>query len=438
MPVGLPSDLDFQMKKTLPRGVRAFRQNISPIGGLGPGGETQNLKFDVPTSRYGQYLDTSACYLQFRVQAGPTGAITLDGSAYSFLQRFTVLSGGTIVEDVNCINTLAQLFLDSQLGPTVRQTTGNIMMGCGADDVANAANIVRTGVVIPAGGSMVFCLPLISGFFGNLSKYLPVGAIQNDLRIEIMLENQNNAVVNTTINPTGWSITSAELVLNFVELEADVQKMVDASTGGTYMISSETWRWFSNTVAGNTSSDSVLIPARYSSVKGLIGSFRPSAYQNNFLRPAQTHRVNPFNGPNASIQFQIGSQLYPNAPIRSAPELFAETQKYFHALGNTDMRGCIGNFNWLINADPTALVVGANSAAIFANFQNSGSGLWAINLDSVQNRSDVLNSGLSTLNLNVMANFQYANQYGSQLRLDSWSHIDMVLVIENGILSVRV
>lgn len=438
MPVGLPSDLDFQMKKTLPRGVRSFRQNVSPIGGIGSGGETSMLKFDIPTGKYGQYLDTSASYLQIKVTAGATGAITVDGSAFAFLSRFTVLSGGQILEDISEYGNLAHILLDAQVAPISRQTQGNILLGCGTDAALNTQNVLRGGVTIAANGSAVFCLPLVSGFFGNLSKYLPVGAIQNDLRVEIGLQNQNNAVINTTASATGWNISEANMILNFVELEGDVQKMIDASTGGTYMISSETWRWFSNTVAGNTSSDSILIPARYSSVKGLIGSFRPSAYQNNFLYPAQTHRVNPFVGANTQVQFQIGSQLYPNAPIRSSVELFAEVQKYFHALGTTNMSGCISNTNWNVITDPTALITGGNAAAIAQNYTGSGSGIWAINLDQIQNRSDVMNAGLSTLNQNIMAQFTYGTQYGTQMRLDSYAHLDMIIVIEGGVLTIRV
>ena len=63
MSIGLPSDLDFNLKKAVPRGVRGYRNNLSTIGGIPSAGLTDSLKFDIPTIRYGTYIDTSASYL---------------------------------------------------------------------------------------------------------------------------------------------------------------------------------------------------------------------------------------------------------------------------------------------------------------------------------------------------------------------------------------
>ena len=228
-------------------------------------------------------------------------------------------------------------------------------------------------------------------------------------------------------------------------------KIVDASTGGKYTISSETWRWYGNTVSGTGSQDNLLIPARYSSVKGLIGFYRPAYAQNNFIYAAQSHRVNPFYhaSNSCSLQFAIGSQLYPNAPMRSAAEVFTEVQRYFHSLGSTDVRGCITQNNWNVISDAVTtnvypLVVGTSSAAnVASHFNTLGTGIFAINLDSVSNRSDVMSSGVSTLNQNITMNATYPSTYttanaNKQLRVDVWAHLDMILAIENGIITVQI
>jgi hypothetical protein len=435
MAPGFPSNLDFQIKKSLPRGVRSYKQNVSVIGGLSIGGEQQNLKFDIPCGRPGTFLDPSSSFLQIRVQAGATGDIYLDGSAYSLIERFQVLSSGQTLEDILAYGNLVTLLLDNQLS-IGRQASGSILLGCGTNSTLNA---VRGGVSIPAGTSTVFCLPLVSAFFSSMDKYLPVGEI-SDLRIEIQLQNQSNAVVNTTLNPTGWSITSADLMLNFVELESDVHKMIHASNGGKYYISSDTFRAYQNNVSGTTSSDSLLIPARFSSVKGILQTFRPSAQQNNFLTQSQTHRVNPFGGTagTPSIQFSIGSSLYPQTAIRSSAELFAEGQKYFHMMNSTDYRGIISTTNWNILSDPTALAIGAAAGTVTTNANNSGTGFLAINLESVNGRSSLMNSGISTLGTNIIENITYSTPlYGSQLRVDSYVNVDCVLCIEDGVLTIR-
>jgi hypothetical protein len=437
MPAGLPSDLDFQIKKSLPRGVRSYKQNVSVIGGLSIGGEQSNLKFDIPCGRPGTYIDPAASFLQIRVQAGATGDVYLDGSAYSLIERFQILSGGQTVEDILAYGNLNNLLIDNQLSTLGRQTAGSILLGCGNN---STINVMRGGAVIPAGTSTVFCLPLVSGFFSNLDKYLPVGAI-SDLRMELQLQTQANAVVNTAAGVTScWSITEANLMLSYVELEAEVQRMIDASTGGKYFISTETFRSYQNNVSGTTSSDSLLIPARFSSVKGIMQTFRPSIQQNNFLTQSQTHRINPFSGTGGapSIQFSIGSSLYPQTAIRSSAELYAETQKHFHMMGTTDYRGVISSANWNINTDPTALAAAAVAGTVTLNANASGTGFLAINLEAVNGRSSLMNSGISTLGTNIIENLTYSTPlYGSQLRVDSYVHVDAVLVIEGGVLTIR-
>ena len=444
----LPNDLDFSLKKAAPLGVRNFRSPISPIGGISTNGLTggDNPKFDIPTGRRGQYIDTTQSYLQFRV-TGPDlggGAITLDGSAYCFFQRMTVLSSGQILEDINEYANFANSQLDMGVSPVVKQTAFNIMVGCNSD--VNG-NIVRSGVTIPETNSQIFTLPLISGILGaqGSTKYLPVGAISADLRLEFVLHSLQNAVINTDDAPTAWRINDMVLMLSYIELDSEVQRMIDASTGGDYNISSETWKTYTNSIASGSQTDSVLIPARFSSIKGLLHTFRSIAAQNTYLASSQNHRFNPFfivggGGGNTNVQYTIGPTLYPNSAIRSSPEYFAETQRYFHNLANSNIMGSINNTNFNINSNPTALVANATPApaAIATYFSSTGSAVFGLNLDQISNRSDVMNSGVNTLNSNIILNMTYATPPPTACRLETYAHIDMVISIRDGILTVRV
>lgn len=444
---GLPSDLDYTLKKAAPRGVRNFRTSLAPIGGISTsgfaGGDT--IKYDIPTGRRGQFFDTTQSYLQIKVKAPNAGSgdIALDSSAYCFFQRLTVLSAGQILEDITEYANFVNTQIDNGVGPATRQTAFNIMAGTNTDNAANTANILRSGVTIAAGTSQNFTLPLVSGILGaqGSSKYLPIGAINSDLRIELVLHANASAVVNIVAAPGAWSITEANLMLSYIELDSEVQNMIDASTGGNYYISSETWRTYTNNLGNGSTADTILIPARFSSIKGLLHTFRPNSGQNNTLVAAQTHRYNPFfHATNAcNVQYTIGPSLYPNSPIRSSPEFFAETQRYYHNLSNSNIMGSINSANFNVIADPLALVAGTSTAAnVATHFLNSGAGTFAINLDQISNRSDVMSSGGNTLNSNVIMNMTYATPLPSSTRLDTYAHIDMVIVVENGILTVRV
>jgi hypothetical protein len=106
-------------------------------------------------------------------------------------------------------------------------------------------------------------------------------------------------------------------------------------------------------------------------------------------------------------------------------------------MGTTDYRGIISTTNWNVNTDPTALAAGAVAGTVTTNANNSGTGFFALNLEAVNGRSSLLNSGLSTLGTNIILNMTYGAQYGSQLRVDSFVHADCVLVIEDGVLTIR-
>jgi len=178
----------------------------------------------------------------------------------------------------------------------------------------------------------------------------------------------------------------------------------------------------------------------------MISTMRPQAGQNSAAYGAQSHRYNPFVAGGSTtaptwgtLQYQIGSTLYPNAPIRTSEEVFQEVQRFWHSIGSTDVRGSITNTNWAVIAEPTALVVGTSTAANVGTwFTSTGTGCWAINLDNFINKSDVMNSGINTLTANVMMNLAYGTPPPVATRLDTYVHIDCVLAIEGGVLSIKV
>lgn len=449
MATGLTSDLDFTLKKSMAK-ARSYRVNISPIQGgqaLNPG---DTAKFDIQgVGRKNTYLDGAGTFLQFKVKNTDTTASTtfnVDGCAASFFNRLSIYSGGALIEDILAYNVLYNAMLDAQVNSADRQTTVSVTMGCDALAVGAGVDLQRGGPTIAIGGSQVFNLPLISGVLGNqCSKYLPLCAIKNDLRLELVLENLKNAIVSSSAT-ANWQITEIQLICQLLELSDEAQHMVDSITGGKYMISSETFRNAQTILPASSTADNILLPFRFSSIKGIMGMYRPQTAQNNFLDATITSRFNPFGsttlGTACSLQLQIGSEYVPNVPLKYSEETFTELLKYFHKLGNQSMGGSIGYANWNVYTPFTSPVVAAENTAAYAPHyvtlaQSCGSALFGLDLDSVMNRSDVMHAGKSTLNQNVFWNGTYATALpAGQTRFDAWAHLDMILVVdENGVLT---
>jgi len=429
--VAFPQDLNFQMKKNAVK-CRAYRTTLTPIGGSANMSPSDTIKWDVPVGRVGTYLDTSASYLQLTVKnTTGSGSWNVDGSAYSFIQRLSTYSGGTLLEDIDAYGAFANLMLDAQVSSIDRTTSLSAHMGT---NVEVSDNCSRGGITVANAGSTTFCIPLISSVFGSfVSKLLPLGAVSNDLRLEIVLASAVNAVVGA--GAVNYQVTSAQLQLSILELDSDAQRMVDASTGGNYYISTECYRNYSTSLASGSKGDNVLIPARFSSVKSVLAIYRPQGNigASDGTKYAQTSRINPYAGAGSSLQFQIGSSTVPATPITSAAELYTEAVKAFHNFGNTSQSSCIDNSTWAVKTEAST-----------PDANNTGTFYVGYNTESIANRSDVLNTGISTLNQNIFMQSRYTTDYGgndsglpSATRLDMFVHFDGVLAIENGIVTMK-
>jgi hypothetical protein len=117
-----------------------------------------------------------------------------------------------------------------------------------------------------------FAIPLASsGLLGpGCSKYLPISNV-TDLRLELIIENAIQAVVQGTGTPL-FTLNNPSLVLTYVDIDPMVASQLEQAVGGRYIISSESWRNYTSILPASRSGDSVLIPARYSSLRTLLAS----------------------------------------------------------------------------------------------------------------------------------------------------------------------
>jgi hypothetical protein len=96
---------------------------------------------------------------------------------------------------------------------------------------------------------------------------------------------------------------------------------------------------------------------------------------------------------------------------------------------------------WSRVAPLAAFAVGNGLASAFdaaypAYAQGMGSAFFALNLDSVSGKSELLHSGINTLNQNLFLDMTYATALpAAQTRFDAFAHADMILQIQDGVIS---
>jgi hypothetical protein len=384
-------------------------------------------KFDIPVGRHNAFIDTSETYIQFQVKnMSGTVPFNLDGSAYCFFNRLDVLSQGQVLESIQNYNVLCNTLLDLQADGVAGATSMSVHLGTAFDNAGNY-NIDKFGQTIAVNAVQDFAVPLaLSGVLGpGLSKYLPVSKI-SDLRLELTLEAIAQAVVCGTVAAplvANYQIQNPQLVLTYVELDPSMASQIESATHGRYIVSSESWRNYTTILPAARSGDSVLIPARYSSVRTMLHTFRDTTNQTNAGASWLSARSNPFysaTGVLSSIQYAVGPVLIPQSPIRfGTSEAWMQCQQAFHQLGSVTSASRCNYTNW-------------NQSNYYdGNAYNMGTFAIAQNFDSFLNKSESLTVGFNTIATPTFLNMTYPAAIASAQRMDTFCHFDMVLDISD-------
>jgi hypothetical protein len=407
---------------------------------------------------YGNYLDPNSILLNFTfTNNDSTNAQVLDGSGYSVIDRVVVQSSGAILSDLQNYAPWAQVILDTQSGVGksgfMSTFAGSAINGTqtvytGANNASttttvqttipeNSANAVRQGASVAVGASTNITLPLIGTFFNGSDKLIPVGAL-TDLQIQFYISSGYNAVYGGAASlagsaATAWTLTNFYITANYVELDASAQKMIDDSLGGVFKWSSELWRSYNFTL-GSGSADNVIVPHKSESVKGIIAIARPAANINNYNKYSTTSRLCPYanstTGGTSSFFITIGSEAYPNIPIRNTAQHAVEMLKFYHSVNNPDSYNNtqIDYANWNAQDSTNPITMGA-----FANF---------LNLEAYSNKSGVLHSGVPVVGGTTMVlNQNYATNATVQTAMTgalqtTFVHYDCICTVKDGQLEV--
>jgi len=334
------------------------------------------------------------------------------------------------------------------------------------------------------------CLPLISGTIGlGAEKYLPLGKLSDDIRCEFTFENQNAAVVFSNGSaPTSflsgysaaWTIIDAQLELCMVELSDEGEEMVNSmvSPERPIYIHGNSWRHYVSTLTSGLSGGySTLVPARFGSLKSLVTIPRPSNSTSAFNVYSLSNRINPNF---SQMWLRVGSNLIPQKYITlenssntgGYSEAFSELQKAWHSLSTPanatslpalyynvcDSAASAGKYQMQNSGvyqyvaangygySPVSLAQTSTCTSYASTsttcqynpsntFQNGF--VYAQELESYANKSDVLLSGYNTLSQQIFFEANITNAVSQAYTIDFYANYDQILVLENGILSVR-
>ena len=482
----LTSDMLLGLKPSAPKS-RSYRISVPPLNKnvFIPGDQ---MIFELPTGRKGTWLDQSQSYIKFSVQAAATGAVNaggsgiyLDNTAYSFIQRLDIYNSSNLLETINEYGQLANFLIDTSLtqsdkaglSPMIGSNPVNYstmpqnayaqfnpianVQVAGDRSGQSLAAPALVGGQIPAGAiAYTFCLPVLSGVVGvNASKMLPVGQIVNPIRCEFYLANQNDAIyAGTTATGATWQLVNVEFVVCYVELTDGSFDMQMGPDEANY-ISTTTYRQTSATIPTASAGEFTnMLPFRCSSLTALYARFRNQSSAVQGANGTAAYRKSSSVNPNLSqYYFRIGSSMYPNKPVYlmssttgTGGEGYAELLKSFHALSSSIGNSSITfqNYNVATTATVGFAAASVPAAKLPAIVPDTFANAFAIGLElqSFSNRNDTILSGVSTLNSQVfftgtIFNGQTAGGGGADIIADFFAQMDMILVLQNGILSAK-
>lgn len=478
--IALTSDLQYTLKPSAPKS-RSYRLSV-PALNKSTFQANDSMIFEIPVGRgRNVYLDQSQSYLKFNMQCvtnvqttgntvGST-SVSIENTAYSFFQRLDVYHGSNLLETINEYGQLSNFLIDTSLSQSDKASLSSLigsnhvlgMLNTGAAYTQNVGPTFltapgdRSGQNISTHTSLttapVYCysLPILSGVIGTLSsKCLPIGGLTGaPIRCEFYLSSNDDAIYyGGGVSSAVWTLTNVEMELCYIEINDDSLNLMNE----TEYISSQSYRHASTYLPNNTSGETVsLLPFKCASLKSLYVRARPFVNAVMGNNASSCYRKSASINPNWSqVSFRLGQTQLPNKPIYltqngSGSEGFAELLKSFHALSSSIGNSSITYDQYNVAATATNGWLGYYPPASQQNNRGTHNNAFAVGIEceSFSNRSDTILSGISTLNTQIYFNAMVTSGQtvggtnNLNYTLDFFSCMDIILVIQDGIMSCK-
>lgn len=438
-------EIQFSLKPSTVR-CKRYTKNIYSLAQNTNYSPSDTIIFNIPVGLANTVMDGKTAYLKFtwNVSFEANGgnlnvgaqAVALDYSANCFFNQLTTYgNSGQMLEQIARYNVLANTLYDQTYSQS--QLKGlSALVGTRDGDTTDATN--RYGVSISNATttdgntttkSFTFCVPIFSGLFQLSEKYIPLYAMSGDsIRLELLLDTQVNALrIPTVANSTvSYTIGSPELIVDFVEIDSSAMGAIESLYAGRdIVLHSSSYRTYEATIANGTSGQyQLILPSKLMSVKSLTSVHRTSAVQAQAGYTLSTFS-NIFYGGNSTWNISLSGRRLPSKPITvrvdgDVSQFFAELEKSNHALGFTDMNGCLTFSGYASN---TNLGVGATP--------NASAFIVGLNLSSIQNSEDSILSGVDLSKETAYLEYNIATDLTDNVLVNSFAYHDILLNISS-------
>jgi len=338
-----------------------------------------DIFFSIPAVSRGMVI-TSATQLVFEVVCNSTHVTDpvmslANGSGSSLIQAMETIVQNNSVENILNYNCYAAVLQDLQ--PLGRSTTiGTILNG--ATTTLKAGVKLNSATSAADGVAIRVALPLHSAVLGTgAQQFAPM---YDGTRLRVTLATTAAGILfgnttNYTAASTVYKLSNIALQLEIMDLDAGTYSALLNQSGGILKQHCVAVANFQATITSGSSANSILIPARFSSVKALINTFRASA---NFASPEVQNIPGNRCFPQITQYFYtVDGANVPSVPIRVSGgaastafpgEVMSEIMKVFSA-SNMNAFDCVFNATQFV--EPTGVLqAGTGSFFLATNFEN--------------------------------------------------------------------
>ena len=476
----LPPTFDYRPKPSAVSG-RSYRVSI-PMANLSSASAGQTMIFNIPCGRRATFCDPQQSYIRYTVKCAqpnfsttatatsaligpslPTNSVVavngnygsglfLDHNAYSVFNTSTLYSGSNQIEYINNCNILYNYLLDTNFsyGNAISNTCTYGMyvplvdpseirrgqlLAWGAVGTATATSTATSSIY----EQNTFCVPLLSGLLGigSNGQMVPLHAINDVLRLEILLEQQTQAFCQLGSNnqTPAYSIINAQLELNFVEIGQEGMSLINSmspASNPTFIVGSSYGHYVNTIKSGTTGIFSCLVPSKLASLQSIHCLPRRSTEINAAGSYSLSSRVNPYKD---YAVFKISGVQFPQVPIylqnasttSGYGEAAAELSRCFQSLIGTDKATLLNNSNYnvAITANTGTGVYAISTGT--ESFRNA----FAIGLDlALFSSKDTIINGLNCLSESMYFECNISTDPSADITLDFFSVFDNLFIID--------
>ena len=485
----LPPTFDYRPKPSAVSG-RSFRVSV-PASNASSFSAGQTAIFNIPCGRRSCFLDPQQSYLRYTIKCAqpnfatlatatsalvgpslPTNAVTtagnglygsglfLDHNAYSVWNSSSLYSGSNQLEYLNGCNILYGYLLDTNFSYSNAlsntATYGMYVPTCDPSEIRRG-QLLSYGVAAVATATSTatsttyeqntYCVPLLSGLLGigSSGQMVPIHAIQDVLRLELLTEQQTQAFcqIGSTNSAPAYSIINAQLELCYVEIGAEGMALINSMqppSNPTFIVGTSYGHYVNTIKSGTTGVYSCLVPSKLASLKSMHVLPRRATEINSAGSYSLSSRINPYLD---YAVFKISGTQFPQVPIwlqnssttGGYGEGLIELNRCFSSLIATDKATLLNYNNY--NVGPVANT-GTGVLAVSTgteSFKNA----FSIGLDlELFSSKDTIINGLNCLSESMYFEANISADPGVDVTLDFYSAYDSLYIIDQtGYVSAR-